>query len=148
MLPRGKRFYLAPFSIKKGSNIYGIIFGSAHPLGMDKFLTVAWEKDVLNGNANFDINRDAISPDELLLDLGAATLPLKINLFEEELEKALRQRRLGTEADVMELCYRHGVLRRHSMPVLKRLMKEGIIQIDFQVPSLDRLKDPRPVRYS
>jgi len=59
LLPARKRYYLAPFSIKKGSNIYGLVFGSAHPLGMDKFLTVAWNKDRLNGNANFDINRDA-----------------------------------------------------------------------------------------
>ena len=40
-----RTIFFAPFSIKKGSNIYGIIFGSAHPLGMDKFLQVAWQKD-------------------------------------------------------------------------------------------------------
>ena len=68
-LPGGLDYFLAPFSIKKGSNIYGLIFGSAHPLGMDKFLQVAWKKDAINGEADFDINRDNISPGELLLAL-------------------------------------------------------------------------------
>ena len=147
LLPTGKRYYLAPFSIKKGSNIYGIIFGSAHPRGMDKFLSVAWKKDALNGNANFDINRDALNPSEVLLDLGACTRPLKINVFEAELEEALRQKRLRDEIAVMELCYRHGVMRKHSEPVLQRLKKEGLFQIDFQLPTLEHLRDPRPIRY-
>jgi len=147
MLPTGKRYYLAPFSIKKGSNIYGIIFGTAHPLGMDKFLSVAWNKDRLNGTANFDINRDSLNPDEPMLDLGAITSPTKLNVFEEELERRLRAKTLPDEVAVMELCYQHGVMRRHASSVLQRLIKEGVIHIDFQRPSLDHLKEPRPIRY-
>jgi three-Cys-motif partner protein len=147
LLPTGRRYYLAPFSIKKVSNIYGIIFGSAHPRGMDKFLTVAWSKDGLNGNANFDINRDALDPSEPMLDLGSVIRPLKINVFEEELETALRQKRLRHEVEVMELCYRHGVMRRHAGPVLKRLREEGVIETEFQWPTLDHLDAPRRIRY-
>lgn len=47
-----------------------------------------------------------------MLDLGATTRPLKINVFEEELEAALRLKRLRDEVAVMELCYRHGQARR------------------------------------
>lgn len=61
LLPNPAAFYLAPFSIKKGANIYGVIFGSAHPLGMDKFLRVAWKKDEINGEADFDISRENMS---------------------------------------------------------------------------------------
>jgi len=147
MLPKGRRYYLAPFSIKKGSNIYGLIFGSAHPLGMDKFLTVAWSKDGLNGNANFDINRDALDPGEPMLDLGAVTRPQKINVFEEALENALRQKRLHNEVEVMELCYQHGMMRKHAGPVLKRLRDEGAIMLDFQWPTLEHLEEPRPIHY-
>src|SRR5260370_13064718 len=43
LIEHGRRYFLAPFSIKKNSNIYGLIFGSAHPLGIDKFLQVAWD---------------------------------------------------------------------------------------------------------
>ncbi|MEO6995987.1 MAG: three-Cys-motif partner protein TcmP [Lacunisphaera sp.] len=147
MLPTGKQHYLAPFSIKKGSNIYGIIFGSAHPRGIDKFLNVAWEKDGLNGNANFDINRDAIARDEMLLDLGAATQPLKLNVFEEDLEMRLRQKNLHDEVDVMEVCFKHGVMRKHASAVLKRLKQERVIDLDFTTPSLENLKQPRPIHY-
>jgi three-Cys-motif partner protein len=147
MLPVGRRYYLAPFSIKKGANIYGIIFGSAHPRGMDKFLTVAWEKDRLNGNANFDINHDDLRHDELMLDLGRTTRPSKINAFEDALEHALRTKRLPDEVAVMDLCYSHGVQRRHATPVLQRLKKEGVIALDFHVPTLEHLKEPRIIRY-
>ncbi|MDQ8199685.1 three-Cys-motif partner protein TcmP [Pelagicoccus enzymogenes] len=147
MLPHGKRYYLAPFSIKKGSNIYGIIFGSEHPRGMDKFLNVAWGKDGLNGTANFDINRDSITAEDLLLDLGACMRPQKLNVFEEDLEDRLRAKELKDESEVMDVCFLHGVQRHHAKPVLKRLKKEGLISIDFQHPSVERFKDPRPIRY-
>ncbi len=42
-LPRGSGYHLAPFSIKKGSNIYGVVFGSGNLLGLQKFLEVCWE---------------------------------------------------------------------------------------------------------
>ncbi len=114
---------------------------------MDKFLPVAWGKDGLNGNANFDINRDALDPNEPMLDLGSVTRPLKINVFEEELDAALRQKRLPHEVAVMDLCYRHGVLRRHAGPVLKRLREAGLIDLEFQWPTLDNLEAPRPINY-
>lgn len=147
LLPVGKRYYLAPFSIKKGSNTYGIVFGSAHPLGMDKFLSVAWNKDRLNGNANFDINRDSIKPTEMLLDLGEITQPKKVNVFEQALESALRQKQLVDEIGVMELCFRHGVTRQHASPILTRLKKEGVIDLSFTTPSVDNLRKPRPILY-
>jgi len=69
LLPNSSTYYLAPFSIKKGANIYGVIFGSAHPLGMDKFLQVAWKEDQVNGEADFDIHRDNIQPGQPKFDL-------------------------------------------------------------------------------
>ena len=46
-LAKGK--YLAPFSIRKGANVYGLIFGTEHLLGLEKFLQVCWEKDKVLG---------------------------------------------------------------------------------------------------
>lgn len=40
LLPDNKEYYLAPFSIKKGSSIHGLIFGSNHTLGVEKFLKI------------------------------------------------------------------------------------------------------------
>lgn len=30
-VPTHSDYYVAPFSIKKGSNVYGLVFGSGHP---------------------------------------------------------------------------------------------------------------------
>ena len=143
-LPDGADYFLAPFSIKKGSNIYGLIFGSAHPLGMDKFLQVAWKKDAINGEADFDINRDNIVPGEMLLALDVFR-PSKITAFERELEQLLRAGRLKTELDVIRVCFDHGVKRQQAEVVLIKLKKDRVIDVDFRVPQVDRWKKPRPI---
>jgi len=145
LLPRPNDFYLAPFSIKKGSNIYGVIFGSGHPLGMDKFLQVAWQKDSINGEADFDINRENFQPDQTRLPLEDFR-PSKIAAFEAELEHALRAGRTANESAVIRVCFDHGVKRQHAGPVLKRLKAEGIIDLDFRIPDIKRLDAPRPIR--
>ena len=146
-LPSNKPYYLAPFSIRKGANIYGIIFGTSHPLGMDKFLNVAWKKDRLNGEADFDIHRDNLAPEEGMLNLGDLVRPTKITAFEQALRRALEKKQLHNEVDTIEMCFAHGVTRQHAKPVLQQMKNAGVIDFDFQVPSLDRLKEPRPIRY-
>lgn len=145
LIPAGKRYFLAPFSIKKGANIYGIIFGSAHPLGIDKFLQVAWRSDEISGEADFDINREYIRPEEPLLPFPEIR-PSKIAAFESELEHLLRKGCLSNELEVMRVCFEHGVKRQHAEPVLVKLKREGIIELDFRVPDVRRLDSPRPIR--
>lgn len=145
LLPPGAVYYLAPFSIKKGANIYGLIFGSAHPLGIDKFLEVAWRKDEFSGEADFPIDRENIRPGQLLLPMAEAQAS-KITAFETELENLLKDGRLSNEVDVMRVCFENGVKRQHSRPVLAKLKKEGVIDIEFYVPDVERLHSPRPIR--
>ncbi len=60
-IPVEKEYYLHHFSIQKEvskGNYYGLIFGSNHTLGMEKFLKVCWQKDSKSGEANFNINND------------------------------------------------------------------------------------------
>jgi three-Cys-motif partner protein len=60
LLPNDSKLKLYPFTLKKpnSGNIYGLIFGSRHPLGIEKFLNIAWDKNKINGEANFDIDED------------------------------------------------------------------------------------------
>lgn len=145
LIPPGKRYYLSPFAIMKGANIYGLIFGSGHPLGMDKFLRVAWLKDALNGEADYDINRENIAPDEYVLPLEEFK-PTKVLAFERALAARLRKGECPSEVEVIEVCFDHGVTRQHAEPVLKRLKDEGAIDLEFRVPAIDRLKAPRLIR--
>lgn len=143
-LPKGSQYYLAPFSIKKGANIYGLIFGSGHPLGMDKFLQVAWKEDEISGEADFDIHRDNIQKDQLRLDLGA---PTKLWIFERELEDLIRRKLVKDERDVIRVCFKHGVKRQHSTPVLTTLKKEGLIDVPWRVPDIRQIDDPRKIKF-
>lgn len=145
LLPSDQEYYLAPFSIKKGANIYGLIFGSAHPLGIDKFLDVAWRRDEFSGEADFSINRENIRPEQLLLPLNEFR-PSKITAFESELEGLLRSGHLSNEVDVMRVCFENGVKRQHAKPVLAKLKREGVIDLNFQVPDVQRLRSPRLIR--
>src|SRR5690606_24080300 len=101
LLPEGKETYLGQFSIRKGANTYGLIFGSQHPLGIHKFLEVAWKNDRICGEANFDVDRDNIAQHELLLAFDEFK-PKKLNQFETDLEQAFHDRRFAHEFDVLK----------------------------------------------
>jgi three-Cys-motif partner protein len=146
LIPSGEQVFLGRFSIRKErGNIYGLIFGSHHPLGIHKFLQVAWKNDEIAGEANFDIERENIDPGELLLSLPEMR-PTKIREFEDELEASLRNGNLRSELDIIGFCIEAGMTCQHSTPVLKRLKSDHVIGCDFGVPDLKRLKHPRPIR--
>lgn len=145
LVPAGKRYYVASFSIRKGSNVYGVIFGSGHPLGMDKFLEVAWDKNKVSGDADFDVHREGIVPHAPLL-FAEMNVPTKVKLFEEELEQEILAGKCPDELHIIEICHRHGVRRKHAEPVLVKLKSEGRVECAFRVPDIDRLRAPRPLK--
>jgi hypothetical protein len=108
-------------------------------LGIDKFLRVAWHQDALNGEADFDIDRNNVQ-----LHLYR---PTKIGAFSEELENGLRQQSIRSERDVLELVFRHGVRREHAKPVLDQLKRAGVIECSFRVPQVDGFETPRPITH-
>jgi len=142
LIPSNETVFLGSFSIMKRSNIYGLIFGSRHPLGIHKFLQVAWASDELAGEANFDIERENIRPGEGILALDVMR-PNKVQEFEETLEAALRAGAMKSEADVVRFCVEAGMTCKHSARPLKKLKSEGVIELSFQVPDLRNLKSPR-----
>lgn len=58
LIPVEKEYYVHSFTIQKGSNYYGLIFGSNHSFGMEKFLNVCWKEDPLAGESNCNIDND------------------------------------------------------------------------------------------
>jgi len=142
LLPPNSEYFVAPFSIKKGANIYGLVFGSAHPLGIDKFLQVTWRKDATSGEANFDIHRDNLVRNQKYLGFKK---PTKTDAFEVELETAIRSGAVTSELDVMRICYAHGVKRQHSKDVLAKLKKDGVIKLSFRTPDVANWRSPRPI---
>lgn len=60
LIPCSKEYYLKHFTIQKGTNYYGLILGSGHSLGMEKFVKVCWQEDPLAGESNCNINNDYV----------------------------------------------------------------------------------------
>jgi three-Cys-motif partner protein len=140
----GKAF-LGRFSIMKNSNIYGLIFGSQHPLGIHKFLQVAWANDEIRGEANFDIDRDKIEQGEMMLPMEVFR-PKKIQLFEQDLELAFLNGGIRSEADVINLCIISGMTAKHAEPVIQKLKSNQQITCDFRVPDIKRYyRNPRGI---
>jgi three-Cys-motif partner protein len=118
-IPEGLKYYIGSFSIEKGANVYGLVFGSGHPLGIDKFLQVAWKH---GGDANFDIDDDGIDPKQPSLFLEFDK-PKKIKVFEKELEKEILDRHLKTNKDIYIFALQNGMLASHAKDALNLLVK-------------------------
>jgi three-Cys-motif partner protein len=128
LIPENRTYYLAPFSIKKGSNVYGLIFGTGHILGMQKFLQVCWKADPQRGEANFDIDRENIIPGQMGLFTGDVEQPKKVDLFESELCSGILEGRLATDQDVYLFSITNGFLPKHARKVMKTLVKKGALK--------------------
>jgi hypothetical protein len=120
-IPIDKSYYLGNFSIKKGANVYGLVFGSGHPAGIEKFLRVAWEK---GGDANFDIDGDNIDENQPAL-FEFLDKPSKISEFERDLETKVLQKELVNNNQVYIFSLQRGVLASHARDALKNMCKAG-----------------------
>jgi len=116
---------LYPFSLKKGSNIYGLIFGSKHILAADKFLGIVWKINPNNGSANYDIYNDKEKKQLNLFPelLGKTT----IQLFQEKFKEEVLEGRIQTNKDAYYYTIEKGNIPKHATEVLRILKKDGII---------------------
>lgn len=136
LLPQNKAYYLAPFSIKKGSNIYGLIYGSNHTLGIEKFLNVCWKINPQTGDANFDIDDEKINTNRpsLFDELNKSN---KQNIFEAELKKKIINGTLRTNKKVYLFAFDEEFLPKHANMVLRELVKDGTLEKNFEIKSKD-----------
>tara|TARA_R110000765_G_scaffold159523_6_gene263361 strand:+ start:3933 stop:5030 length:1098 start_codon:yes stop_codon:yes gene_type:complete len=149
-IPEGHSYGLAPFSIKKGSNVYGLIFGSGHPLGLEKFLDICWLKDETTGEANFDIQGDVKLRHQPSLFAAEEAKTLKIDIFQSELEKAILNGELTSDLQIYLFALNRGFTNKHISPIIKKLKTEK--KIDLKYPSFkcgtvwDRKRTPRVIQ--
>jgi len=123
-IPYGNKTHLYPFTIKKGANVYGIIFGASHIRAVDKFLSTAWKENKLNGEANFDIDNDSCKGVPDLFGYVALT---KIQKFQFSLREKILSGQLRTNKDVYTYTLEQGHIPAHAIEVLKNMKKEGVI---------------------
>ena len=130
-IPVDSNVKLYPFSIKKGRNIYGIIFGASHPLAVEKFLTTAWKRNSMNGEANFDIDDDVAKAQLSLFD---EKKPTKKEAFSNLLRHKIQKGELRTNEDVYRFTLDQGHIPSHAADVLKQMKREGYIVYDSPSP--------------
>lgn len=136
LIPFNKELYLAPFSLKKGSNVYGLIFGSSHVLGIEKFLTTCWKLDPERGEANFDIDNDNIQEGQFDIFSGELDKPKKVEIFENELAEKIINQTLKTDKEIYLFTITNGFLPSHAKVVIKSLVdKNKIINTSLNLRS-------------
>ena len=121
----GQTYYLAPFSIRKGGNIYGVIFASSSLLGLQKFLKVCWNKDAVTGEANYNIDGDIAWAGQKSL-FAECNVVTKVALFERDLRRFITDKS-PTNHDVYEFTLAAGFLPRHASDLLHTMEKDGTL---------------------
>jgi len=132
VIPENSDLKLFPFSIRKGANIYGIIFGSKHIRGIEKFLDIAWRENQLNGQANYDIEDDMKKLQGTLNFFNEKPRVSKINSFKNELESYIIKNKVVTNKDIYYFTYERGHIRKHADEKLKELKKKNLIDYSGQ----------------
>ena len=123
----GMEYYLAPFSIKKGRNIHGVIFGTGHLLGLEKFLKVCWKKDSITGEANYNIDGDVSYGGQRSL-FPEDNVIRKVGVFNQDLEKFVKDRSPDNK-DVYKFCLTHGFLPKHANEAFRLMQKEERLMV-------------------
>ncbi|MCP4050217.1 MAG: three-Cys-motif partner protein TcmP [bacterium] len=90
-LPCARNGYLGQFSIYKSPNMYGLIFYSNHPSGIEKFLDIAWEIDSKHGCANYDFKGGRQENQLYLFDSTEDKLLTKQEAFGKELYEYIKK---------------------------------------------------------
>jgi len=117
-----RRYFMGQFSIRKNANIYGVIFGSNHPLGLKKFLDVAWKLDTHTGETNFNIDNDSVRTGQILLDFendGKVNKIKKLVAYEIELVEFLKTERSSSEIYIFSI--EKGISIKKTNEILRNL---------------------------
>lgn len=136
-LPQESKLKLYPFTIKKGANIYGIIFGAKHPLAVDKFLRTVWKKNAINGEANFDIDDDQKKSQ---LDIWEERKLTKLESFQEDLRRKILNGEFRTNKEVYDYTLEQGHISQHSSDELKKLKNERLIDYEGRTPLVNYIQ--------
>lgn len=140
-IPKNKEYYLHQFSIKKGTNYYGLIFGTGHSLGMEKFLKVCWDQDKMAGEANFDINDD-FKFGTLFYEEQFSN---KIQQYKEELYDKILNKEIVTSIQGLKFTLRYGIQTKIYLETILDLIEKDKItitkgKINKKISSIHKLK--------
>lgn len=124
-LPVSTKLKLYPFTIKKQSGIYGLVFGASHPAAVIKFLEIVWKQNALNGSANFDIEDDLSKAQISLFEAKKLT---KKEYFQEELKKEILAGKVLSNHAAFFFAIERGHIPSHAKEVIEGLKKAKVLE--------------------
>lgn len=146
-IPSGCECYLGNFSFQRQSNVYGLVFGTGHSLGLDKFLHKAWELAAeFGGQADYDIDEDGISINQMEL-FDEFAKPTKLRVFKQELSNKFKSHSFNNNVEIYLFSLEFGVLPCHARQAIKELIKERIIPMQSIHISKSCLMNPQAIQY-
>jgi len=135
-------YYVGDYSIKSGANIYGLVFGSHHWLGIYKFLEIAWKS---GRDANFDIEKRKRQLDFLDPSSGET----RLSTLKREVIEKIKSRDLSTDGEVALYCMMRGVFPKMvTKDLYKKLKEQRVLTYNRGEGTLPRqgkasIKEPR-----
>lgn len=127
LVPSNKEYFMGCFSIKKDSGYNGLLFGSNHTFGAEKFQKVCWKIDNVTGEANYNIDRELSYGNQGVL-FEDAKIPQKINQFNIDLENNIKSGSIKTDIDSYKFALKNRCMVKHAAEKLKELMRENKIE--------------------
>lgn len=141
LIPNDKEYYFHHFSIKKGANYYGLIFGTNHTLGMEKFLKVCWHHDKLSGEANYNIDKNW-EENSLFAQLGEN---IKKDTVSKEIKELILSGEISDNKTGLSYALRNGCEPKLFTEVVQKLMNDKLIEIvgkfNKQSTNIHRIKE-------
>lgn len=133
-LPKDSNVKLYPFTIKKHTNVYGIVFGASHLRAVDKFLKTAWAINSVNGAANFDIDDDASKSQGVLFGEPPLT---KIDSFKKTLKEKILSGEIKNNQDAFLFTLAEGHIGTHAKEIISFMKKDGLIDFEAKSPKVN-----------
>ncbi len=144
LIPAEKEYYLHHFSIRKDpkrGNYYGLIFGSNHTLGMEKFLKVCWKYDKFSGEANYNIDNN-FEEGTLFYD---PSNPLKKELIKEDLKEKIISGDIQNNISGFKYTMLQGCEPKLFTEVVKQMEKEHKIErfgeLNYSSTNIHKVKE-------
>ncbi len=124
----GTGIELAPFSLKKPPNVYGVVFASLHLSGLERFLSVCWKIDPTTGEANFNIEGDPAYAKQgvLFKEPGRMT---KVDRFERDILEFIAHRSPPNPV-LYRFCLEQGFPAAKANESLRRLQEKEKLRVD------------------
>ncbi len=134
LIASNKEYYVHHFTIQKEQNkgnYYGLIFGSNHTLGMEKFLKVCWKHDPQSGEANFNIDNNFESGTLFHDPVNS----VKKDIISYEIREGILSGKIRDNITGLEYCLKNGCEPRLFTEVVRKLEKEKHVELFGDVNS-------------